>query len=344
MPIINWPKAPLPNRQEGERAPQMVDNGGARMHAASWGDRIRDVMMPLMGDPASDAMGLAGPMELPGALGLGIVKTLTPKVMTRKALPDIIKKTGAWGRGGPANEALEYLAQKFPRLAQQVEFVMDPTLRKGASASWAPDSASLPFRAQMIAEGEGRELGKVGRIRLNPNIHMGRSGGDSAADSVNSIAHEMQHVSDNLRFPQTNDNAYHMMNRSPFTYETNPYENLANITGAMEQGKFQLGRGASPDAVDELLDTTAGPLTNSFPPALIDVVQSLLPKSRDVSPADFMRAMRRPNRAIADIAERSASGGKYGLTDSAKQWERFNKALKSPDALRKAILSRQKGR
>jgi hypothetical protein len=282
-------------------------------------------------------MGLAGPMAVPGALGIGIVKTATPKVMTPKALPQVLRKSGTWGRG-PANEALEYLVQKFPRLAQQVEFIMDDSLRKGASASWRP-SQYLPSRAQNVAAGGERGIGHVGDVRLNPSIHLMRSGGDSAAESVNSIAHELQHVSDNLRRPMTNDEAYALLNVSPFSYNTNPYENLANITGVMEQAKFMGSKGKPGDSI---LGDWAAQMRGRFPTGMLDVIESTLPKANE-NPADILRALRAPNRVLANMAEGSVPGFGGNYVEFADQMEKLKRHLRSPDALRKAILAR-KGR
>lgn len=327
MPVMNWPKAPLPNRVEGEKSPQMVDRGGARLTATTWADRLRDIQAQFASDsdPASDAMGMAGPMQAPAALGLGIVKTAGPKALT---------KVGKWGRG-PANEALEYLAKKFPRLTQQVEFLMDDTMKPTTSASWAADNF-LPYRAdQILYEGAERTTGKAGRIKLNPNIHKQGQGAD---DSVNSIAHELQHATDNLRSPNQYQQGYDLLNVEPFNYEWNPFENLANITGAMEQGRFVSGKRGN----TAFLEDWAGQMRGRFPDKFRDVIDPLMPKLNE-DPEVILRALRAPNRFFANAAEASVPGWTGNYMTAAKQQAKLNKHLKSPDALRKAILAR-KGR
>lgn len=325
MPLYKaWPKPPLPNRQEGERPPQMDSTKPASMRATTWADRARDFFSQFEGDPAGDAMGLAGPMEVPGMLGIGIVKTLGRNAP--------VTKLGKWGRG-PAQEALEYLTSKFPRLSQQVQFLMDDTLGPATSARWSPDNY-LPYNAQRIAEGGERFGGKAGSIKLNPMIHAQGQGADT---SVNSIAHEMQHAADNLRRPSVHDPAYHAINVEPFGYTKNPYENLANITGAMEQGGFLQQAGRAGEA-DTLMHDWGLQMSGRFPESMKDVIAPFLLKSSE-APAAFLKSMRLPNRAIIDMAEETA--GKAAA--DARAWDKFNKALKSPDALRKAILAR-KGR
>lgn len=326
MPIMNWPKALLPNRVEGEAPSQMADRGDARLTATTWMDRLRDIQAKFAGDPANDAMGMAGPMQAPAALGIGIVKTAGPKALT---------KVGKWGRG-PANEALKYLAKKFPRLTQQVEFLMDDTLGPATSARWSPDNY-LPYRAErVLGEGADRTTGKVGKIGLNPMVHKQEQGVDT---SVDSIAHEMQHMADNLRAPAAYDEAYNIALADPFGYTKNPYENLANITGGVERARFLKGKGKP---AEEALYDLALQMRGRFPESIKDVLAPFLGSTRE-NPIDMLMAVRRPNRALTHIAEGSVFDKSGNVMERAEQIAKFIKHAQSPDALRKAILAR-KGR
>jgi hypothetical protein len=291
-------------------------------------DRLRDFAMPLRGDPGAEAGGLVGPMELPGAAAIGIVKTLGRNVPAKTA--------GKWGgKGTPARDALAYLAKKFPRLHQQVEFVMDDTLGPKTSASWSSDNF-LPYRAEHVLEGSGRGVGKAGTIKLNPNIHMQGQGAD---DTVNSIAHELQHAADNLRNPNKYQQGYDLVNVTPFSYEHNPFENLANITGAMEQGKFLQGQGRN----TAVLEDWAGQMRGRFPANVRDVIEPLLPKFNE-DPEIILKALRRPNRFFANVAQDIVPGWSGNYKTAAAQAKALDKHLRSPDALRKAILATKKGR